>query len=165
MKVVKTFGALLLACLCVPELVARPPSDAEPVYCQGIAATGSGQILDCRFARDDTNATPVPIDRKLYVTNISVNPNSIASSGTFRVLLGREDGDPFPGRPNLRLLGTPVQMFNNSTPHIVLSSGDDLAIYNDSSSDFPVDVYVSGYIAETFSAPREDLIFKDRFEM
>ncbi|AKS41520.1 hypothetical protein [Wenzhouxiangella marina] len=133
------------------QTLAAPPG-AVPVYCTGVAFQASESNLTCR--RGDTRATvsTVPEGMFLHITDIVVNPNNTATSGTYSILVGRDDGTEFPGTPSVELLGEAAGSYHFSTPYIVLSSGEAVAARVQSNSVLSaMDVRASGYLASTAS--------------
>lgn len=127
--------------------LAAPPG-AIPVWCNGIAFEASENTLSCR--RGDTRATvnTVPEGFFLHITDIVVNPNNTATSGTYSILVGRDTSLEFPGTPSVELLGEASGSYHFSTPYIVLSSGEAVAVRVQSNSVLTaMDVRASGYLA------------------
>ena len=122
-------------------------------------------VLECR--RSDTRelVSPAPAGMFLFVTDIIVNPASTVTSGVFTASIGRDrDSSNFPGRPRLDLIGDPVEVLNFTTPYIILGQNEDLSVANFAESDFDIDVWASGYMAQTFVEPPAETIFQDSFE-
>ena len=140
-----------------------PPGDAAPFLCVSGVGVGVEVALVCRRADDGVIITPVPAGLYLYVTDIVVNPNNVATSGVFTASIGRDDASEFPNTPSLDLIGSPTQQLHFTTPYLVLRGGEQLATRNDADSPFPIDVRVSGYLAGTF-VEQPPAIFSDGFE-
>lgn len=128
---------------------------AVPVLCSDGVAAGASAVLSCR--RQDTGAsfTAVPTGEFLHVTDVVFTRNNLATSGEFYVTLGRESGSTLPAAPSFNTSGTPLrtQSLRFRTPVVVLGAGEELAVRNDASSDFPIDVYTSGYLAPRVLVP------------
>ena len=164
----KSYGLLtgLMSMVVSLSVMATPPSDAIPFYCNTTAAVGTEVVLACW--RSDTRelVTPVPAGMFLFVTDIIANPAGPETSGVFTASIGRDRSEyAFPGRPQLDLIGHPTEVLNFTTPHIILRPADELAVANYAESDFDIDVWVSGYMARTFVEPPAESVFLDGFEL
>lgn len=139
----------LLLALAAPAAAAPP--GAIPAFCETGIGVGGEAVLTCRRADTRAQFTNVPGGLFLHVTDIHVTRNNIATTGSFAVLIGRDDTSDFPTYPSLDITGGPigVNAISFTTPYIVLAQGESLAIANFESSDFPIDVYVSGYLASS----------------
>jgi len=139
------FALLLVAS---PSALAAPPG-AVPVSCYTGVGAGFESNLFCLRADTRASFTEVPEGLFLHVTDIHITRNSSASEGSFAALIGRDDLDDFPTSPRLDITGYPIGVYaiNFTTPYIVLHGGEILAVANFESSDFPIDVYVGGYLA------------------
>jgi hypothetical protein len=142
---------------------AAPPADAVPFLCVSGVGVAFEATLTCRRADSGVIITPVPTGLYLHVTDIVVNPNNIATSGVFTGSIGRDDASDYPNTPSLDLIGAPTQQLHFTTPYLVLRGGEQLAVRNDASSLFPIDVRVSGFLSGTFVQP-PPAIFADGFE-
>lgn len=134
-----------------PQNTLGAPDGAIPFYCFDIASTDSSANVDCWRADTGSKFTTVPTGLHMHVTDMYFYPNSLVTSGVARGFIGRDDGDPFPGRPSIDFLADLTQKFHFNTPYIILSPGQSLKIRNDSSSDFAVDVFASGYLSSDVS--------------
>lgn len=126
-----------------------------PVFCSTGVGTGGESVLSCRRADGRASFSTVPEGYHLHVTDLVATRNNAATSGTFAVLIGRDDGDDFPGNPNVDLTGSALEVshLRTKTPRIVLEEGESLAAANFPSSDFPVDVRASGFLARAVVVP------------
>ena len=90
----------------------------------------------------------VPADHYLLVTDIVINRNNLATSGNYFAIIGRGSGTNIPTTPQLQLSGTPLptDVYHFQAPYIILEGGETLSIRNNSSSDFPINSYVSGFL-------------------
>lgn len=142
-------GGLLLVGMALSTGAAAAPPGAVPVLCDGAVAAGSNQVLSCR--RQDTGAgfTAVPTGTFLHVTDVLITRDTLATTGEFYATLGRESGATLPDAPSFNASGTPLEptRLHFTTPVIVLEAGDELGVRNDASSDFSIDLFVSGYLA------------------
>ena len=146
-------GGLLLLGAVLPAGSAAAPPGAVPVFCDVRASKGVEEVLSCR--RPDTGAsfTAVPSGQYLHVTDLLANRNTLADTGDFYLTLGRDDGGSYPAEPKIDLSGIPTETktLHFRTPVIVLGEGESLVAYTDSSSDFPLNLYVTGYLATSVS--------------
>lgn len=145
-------------------VAAEPPEDSIPFNCVDAAGVGFESEIICRDARTGAAVTPVPAGLYLFVTDVVVVPNNAATTGIFKALVGRSDATAFPGTPSIDLIGSPSQTLHFTTPYLVLREGETLSVANFASSAFPIDIRISGYLAETLIAPLPDEIFADGFE-
>lgn len=152
LRTIVLVGALLAASVSPTAVQAAPP-DAVPVLCTVILSVGSTNTFGCR--RQDTDAlfTQIPAGLFLHVTDVIIIRNNLATSGEYYATIGRDAG-MFQGEPRITTSGTPLDptVFHFKTPVIILDSGEALAARNDGSSDFPINIYVSGYLADGPSA-------------
>lgn len=131
----------------ISQALAAPPGSI-PVYCTGTPTQTTEVVLFCYRADTRVIVMPVPEGMVFHVTDIVVNPNNIATSGIYSVLIGRDDADEFPGRPNLELLGEAAGALHLTTAYIVLKSGESLAaIVQENSVLSAMDIRVAGYLA------------------
>lgn len=145
-------------------MAAEAPEDSIQFHCMDAAGIDFESEITCRDSRTGAAITPVPAGFYLFVTDIVVAPDNTAAAGTFNAIPGRSDTSPLPAVPSLDLLGSPSQQLQFTTPYIVLREGEMLAVANSTSSDFPIDIRISGHLAETLTAPLADEIFADGFE-
>lgn len=129
------------------------PSDAVPVYCVGAVAVGRENIPACSRADNGDRVTPVADGSFVAVTDVIVNRNNLATTGDYAALLGVDDSDQFPGFPRIDLHGTALAPFQHtsSAPLIVLTAGERLSFYNDTTSDMPLDLFASGWMTSDLS--------------
>jgi hypothetical protein len=131
--------------------LAAPPG-AIPVYCAGTALEGEERLLTCRRADTRAVVTPVPADMFLHITDILVNPNNVATSGVYSLVVGRDDAGEYPGLPYVDLLGEAAGSYHFSTPYLVFRNGEDIASRAVPSSQLlAIDVRASGYLASQVS--------------
>lgn len=144
--------AAVLITSVVPPAAAAPPG-AIPVFCVRGAGVNFEQIFTCRRADTRASFSSVPAGLHFHVTDIHVTPNNAALTGSFGALIGRDDADEFPTYPSLDITGSAdrVNALHFTTPYIILNEDESLAVANFSISDFPIDVYVAGYLATTVS--------------
>jgi hypothetical protein len=141
-------SGLALACAAVHAA----PADAIPVYCFNSVGVSGESILACRRADTRASVTPVPPGYYLHITDIVVNPNNIATAGTFTASLGLDNAGAFPSTPLVDLIGSPAQQLHFTNPYLVFESGEQISVANNSSSAFPIDVRLAGYLS-TIVAP------------
>jgi hypothetical protein len=94
---------------------------------------------------------PVPTGHFLLVTDITISPNSLATTGRAIVFIGRDDGAGIPSQPLFDLwldVVTRSYRYQWSIPQLILKEGERIGIYSSTSSDRVVDVTLSGYLLE-----------------
>ena len=144
---------LLVAALLLPTVaVHAAPSDAIPVYCFNSVGVSGESTLVCRRADNRTMVTPVPTGYYLHITDIVVVPNNVATTGTFTASLGLDNAGAFPSTPVIDLIGSPSQQLHFTNPYLVFEPGEQISVANNSSSAFPIDVRLAGYLS-TIVAP------------
>jgi hypothetical protein len=126
---------------------------AIPVYClEAITSPGELEVPNCRRADTREPVTPVPQGHFLLLTDILTNRNNLATSGRAFIYVGVNDGVSVPSLPrfdfSLRDLSQSEQ-FHWSVPYLILQPGEEIGVYNSSSSDQAVDIYITGYLVET----------------
>lgn len=133
-----------------PSAVAAPKG-ATPVFCTVTANYNETvQVTLCRRATERVSFfTAVPPGNYLHVTDVWATPNFAVLTGAFRVTIGRYTGGSFPGSPSFRFSGEAanVNALHFTTPYIVLDEGESLAVFTNPVSDFPLNLYISGYLA------------------
>jgi hypothetical protein len=144
--------AAIIAMNAVPPAAAAPPG-AIPVFCARGAGVDWEQTFTCRRADTRASFSSVPAGLHFHVTDIHVTPNNAALTGSFGALIGRDDADDFPTYPSIDITGSAdrVNALHFTTSYIILHEGESLAVANFSMSDFPIDVYVAGYLATKVS--------------
>lgn len=142
-------GLAGLCALCAGASAAPP--GAIPFHCVDGAGAGFESIVTCRRSDSRASFTTIPAGMFLHITDIVVNPNNAATVGTFKALLGRDDADAFATSPSVDLIGSPTQVLHFSTPYLVFREGETMSLHNYASSDFPIDLRLSGYLAPTAS--------------
>ena len=126
------------------------PANAIPVRCTEPVAPNNKDDISC--VRADTGASflAVPADHYLLVTDVLINRNSLASSGSYFATLGANSGGIVPAQPSIEFSGTPLQtgFYSFQAPYIILEAGEYLQGRNDSSSDFGIEFYISGFLVD-----------------
>jgi hypothetical protein len=133
-----------------PPAAAAPPG-AIPVFCTVTASYDvTVQVTVCRRATERVSYfAAVPAGSFLHATDVVATPNLATLTGAFRVTIGRYTAGSFPGSPSFRISGeaSQVNSLHFTTPYIVLDEGESLAVYTGTESDFPVNLFISGYLA------------------
>lgn len=147
-------AALVFATAMPPAGAQAAPPGAVPVLCTAIVSPGTAVTFTCRRQDTDSAFNGVPTGSYLHVTDVTINRNSLATTGEYYATIGRENGD-FPAEPRIATSGTPLRAtkFHFETPVIVLEGLEALSVRNDSSSDFGLNVYASGFLADTVLVP------------
>lgn len=125
---------------------------AIPFYCNEVVASpGDLEVPNCYRADTRASITPVPSGHFLFVTDAVFNRNALSTTGNAFVFIGRNDGVTIPSTPRLDFsLGTGVTMekIDWSTPYVILHPGEEIGLYNSSSSTRTVDAFISGYLVK-----------------
>lgn len=149
--VLPALGIAVLLAVGVPAAAGA----AAPVLCTVILSVASTDTFSCH--RQDTGASfeTVPRQRYLHVTDVLVVRNTLATTGDYYATIGRESGGILPSNPSITASGTPLDPteLHFETPVFVLAGGESLAARNDSSSDFPINIYASGFLAPAVLVP------------
>lgn len=140
------------------------PDEAIPVYClEARASTGSGMVTPNCY-RSDTRSLvmPVPTDYRFAVTDVVVNRNGLATSGTLNVSIGRA-GTTFPTTPQFDFSGKVLetQKIEFTSPYVVLQEGERLGVYNGDSNALTTDIFVSGYLIPVVTTPPTAIVMAD----
>ena len=124
------------------------PPNAIPVNCSAITSAAITSTFSCSRGDNRASFSTVPADHYLLVTDIVINRNSLATSGNYFATIGQGSGGIIPTTPRLTLSGTPLttDVYHFQAPYIILEGGETLSIRNDSSSDFGINSYVSGFL-------------------
>ena len=126
------------------------PSNAIPVRCDDSIAAGTKETVSCVRADTGAGFTDIPGGHYLLVTDIVINRNSLATSGDYYATIGANSTGILPAQPRLEFSGTPLvsDFYSFQAPYIILEAGESLQARNDSSSDFPIDIFVSGFLVD-----------------
>lgn len=128
---------------------------AIPVYCDeaNLVPSGDEKTLTCRRADTREAVTPVPEGHFLFVTDIIINRNSLASSGGGFIRIGNSNAS----EPvfDFTVAATALNHIKFSTPYLILKEGEGIRAANGdfvSKGGITMDVFVSGYMvkAESF---------------
>lgn len=131
------------------QQAAEPGPVLEPVSCFiGLGAGVEGQPV-CLLPRDGSTFASVPEGMFFAVTDILAHRTNNATTGDFLGVVGVDDADDFPTFPRFEVHGTALRPFTHafSTPLVVLTEGERIAMRNDPNSDLAVDFFVSGFLA------------------
>ena len=131
----------------VQKTAAAAGTNAVPCYCDGWTDSGTKSVVSCYRADNDAGFNSVPADQYLLITDLSLHKEV---GGDFLVNVGKESpGTVSVARPSVIVAGGgfPDQVHRSfRAPHIVLATGEQLALRAIGVSTGAVYIHASGFL-------------------
>lgn len=132
------------------------PANAIPIRCQEVVSPNNKDDIDCIRADSGASFLNVPAGHYVMVTDVLINRNSLAETGNYFVTIGADSTGILPATPHVQFTGTPLDTDSHhwQAPFIILGEGEHMEARNDSSSDFSVELFISGFLVDDVTYQR-----------